>query len=84
MDVFDPSTSEVRTGGTDDIACWFMSQPSLSPPGIDAERLDSTRPGQAFVVPQFFPHFARNLHNSTLFLATVRTVRKAVGGVGLP
>jgi adenine-specific DNA-methyltransferase len=24
VDVFDPSTGEVRTGGTDDIACWFI------------------------------------------------------------
>ena len=24
MDVFDPSTGAVRTGDTDDIACWFI------------------------------------------------------------
>ena len=24
MDVFDPTTGEIRTGGTDDIACWFI------------------------------------------------------------
>jgi len=24
LDVFDPTTGEVRTGGTDDIACWFL------------------------------------------------------------
>ncbi|VTU00861.1 dna methylase : DNA methyltransferase OS=Dehalococcoides mccartyi GY50 GN=GY50_1041 PE=4 SV=1: N6_N4_Mtase [Gemmataceae bacterium] len=24
VDVFDPATAEVRTGGTDDIACWFI------------------------------------------------------------
>jgi adenine-specific DNA-methyltransferase len=24
MDVFDPTTGEVRSGGTDDIACWFI------------------------------------------------------------
>src|SRR2546421_12638376 len=24
VDVFDPSTGAVRTGGTDDIACWFI------------------------------------------------------------
>ena len=24
VDVFDPTTGEVRTGGTDDIACWFI------------------------------------------------------------
>jgi adenine-specific DNA-methyltransferase len=24
VDVFDPKTGEVRTGGTDDIACWFI------------------------------------------------------------
>ena len=24
LDVFDPTTGEVRTGGTDDIACWFI------------------------------------------------------------
>jgi adenine-specific DNA-methyltransferase len=23
-DVFDPTTGEVRCGGTDDIACWFL------------------------------------------------------------
>ncbi len=24
LDVFDPTTGEVRTGGTDDVACWFV------------------------------------------------------------
>ncbi|MBA4068196.1 MAG: site-specific DNA-methyltransferase, partial [Isosphaera sp.] len=24
LDVFDPTTGEVRSGGTDDIACWFL------------------------------------------------------------
>jgi adenine-specific DNA-methyltransferase len=24
VDVFDPTTGEVRTGGTDDVACWFI------------------------------------------------------------
>src|SRR5438876_12414655 len=24
LDVFDPTTGEVRTGGTDDVACWFI------------------------------------------------------------
>jgi adenine-specific DNA-methyltransferase len=24
VDVFDPTTGEVRSGGTDDIACWFI------------------------------------------------------------
>jgi adenine-specific DNA-methyltransferase len=39
LDVFDPTTGEVRTGGTDDIACWFI---------------DSDYDGQSFFVRQAY------------------------------
>ena len=39
VDVFDPSTGVVRTGGTDDIACWFI---------------DSDYDGQSFFVRQAY------------------------------
>jgi adenine-specific DNA-methyltransferase len=42
VDVFDPTTGAVRTGGTDDIACWFI---------------DSDYDGQSFFVRQaYFLH----------------------------
>ncbi len=39
LDVFDPTTGEVRTGGTDDIACWFI---------------DTDYDGQSFFVRQAY------------------------------
>jgi adenine-specific DNA-methyltransferase len=39
LDVFDPTTGGVRTGGTDDIACWF---------------LDTDYDGQSFFVRQAY------------------------------
>jgi adenine-specific DNA-methyltransferase len=42
VDVFDPRTGAVRTGGTDDIACWFI---------------DTDHDGQSFFVRHaYFPY----------------------------